>query len=526
MSPTSQQPQIDGPIIVASNRGPVSFHLEDGHLVAERGSGGLVTALAGLLFQTDTTWLSAAMTDGDREIAARDAPIDVEPQGHARFLSIPPDRYSRYYNDIANRILWFLHHYLFPVAYEPAFDRSVEHAWEDFREVNRLFAEALAKEGDRDPVYLIQDYHLALVPAMLRELRPDARITHFSHTPFCGPTYMRFLPERLRAELLRGMLGADVLGFQAEQWAENFLLDARALPETRTDQRRHRIEVEGRTVLVRAYPIALDPVPLRAAATSDRVKTIREELEAWRGGTRLLLRVDRFELSKNIDRGFQAFGIFLKEHPEWRGKVKFLALLPLSRTVLPEYKAYAKHCMQTVDSINRRYGRKDWTPIEVRTDENYEQAVAAYGLYDALLVNPVFDGMNLVAMEGPLVNRRRGSLILSRNAGAFARLGRHAIGVNPFDLSETAQAILQALEMPPSERAGRSRSLARAVLSSNPSRWLTAQLRDLATARRLTGQTAEQRNESRRSVDEHVRHVPQLGGGLGSAHGDLGRHEP
>jgi trehalose 6-phosphate synthase len=480
MSPT-RPAALESPLVVASNRGPVSFHRSnEGELIGERGSGGLVTALAGVLFESDATWLAAAMTDGDHEVAASGHPIDVDPAGRAAFVDLPPERYHGYYNGVSNRVLWQLHHYLFDLSYLPTWDAESRQIWDDYREVNRLFAEALDQQRDRQPVYLVQDYQLSMVPRFLRELQPDARIAHFTHTPFAAPAYMRVLPGPFREDLLRGMLGADVLGFQAEQWAENFLLSARdSLPDVHVDVRRRRVKVGNRTVLVRTYPVSLDPGPLRATARSAEVKAIRQEIVAWRGDAKLLVRVDRLELSKNVLRGFQAFESFLHDRPDWHGRVRFLALLPRSRTEIPEYQLYAERVREAVDTINAKFGGAGWEPIEMRTDENYAQAVAAYGLYDALLVNPIFDGMNLVAMEGPLVNKRHGALVLSRNAGAFARLGRHAIAVNPFDVDETAHAIAEALEMPDAERVHRARGLARAVLTRNPVRWLTAQLRDL-----------------------------------------------
>ena len=504
---------LESPLVVASNRGPVSFHRSDeGELVGERGSGGLVTALAGVLFESDATWLAAAMTEGDHEVAESGHPIGVDPAGHAAFVDIPPERYHGYYNGVSNRVLWQLHHYLFDLSYLPTWDAESRQIWDDYREVNRLFAQALDQHRDREPVYLVQDYQLSMVPRFLRELRPNARIAHFTHTPFAAPAYMRVLPGPFREDLLRGMLGADVLGFQAEQWAENFLLSARdSLPDVHVDVRRRRVRVGDRTVLVRTYPVSLDPGPLRAAARSDEVKAIRKEIVAWRGDAKLLLRVDRLELSKNVLRGFQAFESFLHDRPDWHGRVRFLALLPRSRSEIPEYQQYAERCREAVDMINAKFGGAGWEPVEMRTDENYAQAVAAYGLYDALLVNPIFDGMNLVAMEGPLVNKQHGALVLSRNAGAFARLGRHAIAVNPFDVAETASAIAEALEMPEDERVRRARGLTRAVLTRNPVRWLTAQLRDLDVVAAMgseASQGSQDLEESGRAFHQEVGGTP------------------
>jgi trehalose 6-phosphate synthase len=276
------------------------------------------------------------------------------------------------------------------------------------------------------------------------------------------------------------------------------------LHDAHVDVRRRRVEIDGRTVLVRTYPVSLDPEPLRATSRSKEVKDIRKDLLAWKEDASLLVRVDRLELSKNIVRGFQAFETFLHDRPDWHGKVRFLSLLPTSRTEIPEYQIYAERVREMVDMINAKFGGAGWQPIEMRTDESYARAVAAYGIYDTLLVNPIFDGMNLVAMEGPLVNRQQGSLVLSQNAGAFARLGRHALAVNPFDVAETAEAIAAGLEMPREERVRRARGLTRAVLARNPVRWLTAQLRDLDVLRGIESHRAEELEEPEGAVHFNI----------------------
>ena len=480
-------------VIVASNRGPVAFERDErGELEARRGSGGLVTALTGALHAAEGLWVAAAMSDGDRE-AARAAPggvIDMRAHGSAyrlRYLDIPADTYDGYYNRISNGILWFAHHYLWDAVRTPSFGDTELHAWDDYVDVNQRFAQVLAEEGGRQPgrpVYLVQDYHLALVPRMLRELVPDSLIAHFSHTSIAGPTYLRILPTAMHDALLRGMLGADVLGFHAQAWAENFLMSSRSLPGVRADLARSRIGVDGRQVLVRIHPISVDARALRESATEPQSRRRRREINRWRGNQRLILRVDRLELSKNIVRGFQAYELLLHRKRAWRGRVAFLALLSPSRMELDAYRTYAEECLAEAERINHELGEPDWSPIDIRVLDDYVGAVAAYGLYDVLMVNPVIDGMNLVAMEGPLLNRRHGVLVLSRNAGAFGRLGRYALPVNPFDIGEMADALGTALDMPMDERQRRARGLSRLVLSNPPERWVGGQLEDLEQARR------------------------------------------
>ena len=478
-------------VVIAANRGPVTFGRDDeGELVAARGTGGLVTALTGAL-QSGGAWIAAAMSDGDREMAARDPDghIDVtadDTKYQLRYLTFSHDQFDGYYNFVSNGILWFAHHYLWDAARTPVWGPSTQRAWGQYTEVNRIFATALAEEAARqpgDPALLIQDYHLSLAPRFLRELMPNASIAHFSHTPMAGPTYLRILPTQMRRELLRGLLGADVLGFHSEAWAENFLLSARNIEGTKVDLGRSRVIMEGREIIVRVHPMSVEAGPMRELAASPRVRRIRQRLETWRGDARLILRVDRMELTKNIRRGFLAYETFLQRYPRWRERVKFLALLSPSRTELPEYKAYNRECLAEAERINRELGTREWKPIEVRVRDDYERAIAAYGIYDVLMVNPVIDGLNLVAMEGPLVNRRHGVLILSRNAGAFYRLERWAMGVNPFDISEQAEALAQGLAMSEEDKTRRARGLSRLIQANPPSRWVSHQLRDLDRVR-------------------------------------------
>jgi trehalose 6-phosphate synthase len=290
----------------------------------------------------------------------------------------------------------------------------------------------------------------------------------------------------MRDALLRGMAGADVLGFQAKQWAENYLLSARSLSGLKV-LRGGRLDLDGHMASVRAFPVAVSAQPLRETADTDAARAVRAELTQWRGDCALILRVDRLEPSKNILRGFKGYELFLRRNPSWHGRVQFLCLLSPSREEVPEYQTYAEECLAEAARVNEAFGTKDWEPVTVKVQEDYGYAVAAYDLYDALLVNPTYDGMNLVAMEGPLVNRHDGVLVLSRNAGAHARLGRHVLGINPFDLAETSNAILEALEMPAEERARRSRGLSRSIQAHTPPNWLASQLEAVDQVRPPSG---------------------------------------
>ncbi len=477
-------------VLVASNRGPVTFTNVDGQLEAQRGSGGLVSALAPAVQETGGLWVAAAMNAEDKAKASEDPRGRMEVKiddavYRLRLLSFEDDVYDRFYNSISNRLLWFLHHYLWDLPRSPVLGVGARHAWDAYRSVNVSFAGALAEEvEDTESSVLVQDYHLSLVPSALREMSPRTRTAYFHHVPFAAADYLRLLPLEIREQLITGLLGADLVGFHTERWAENFLSACRLLDDATVMYRRRAVRWQGRLVRVGVYPIAIDAPQLRAAASEPAVRRKRKELERWRGDRRLLLRVDRTDLSKNIIRGFQSYERFLRRFPQWRRQVVFLALLHPSRSDVPEYRVYLEECLQEAQRINETYGDADWTPVTTRMNQDFDDVLAAYQTYDALMVNPVFDGMNLVAKEGPTLNRKHGVLILSRTAGAYAELGRAAIGVDPVDLAGMAEAIELALTMPEEERAVRAAALRRTAASRSPAQWARRQLRDLE---RLTG---------------------------------------
>ncbi|MFH8836542.1 trehalose-6-phosphate synthase [Streptomyces sp. NPDC017868] len=447
-------------VLVASNRGPVSYvRGEDGSLEARKGGGGLASALS-TIDSRDTLWVCAALSEGDREAVRRGT---AEPG--VRMLDIDPTTYTDAYNGIANSVLWFLHHHLYDIPREPVFDADFHRRWESYRAYNRAFAEALAAEAAEGAAVLVQDYHLALVPGLLRDLRPDLRIAHFTHTPWASPAYLGMLPTDVREELLRGMLGADRLGFHTEAWASAFQACAGDLGQGRTQ--------------VAAYPLGVDGEELRALAyrpeVDDRLARLRDEV----GDRKSIVRVDRTELSKNILRGLQAYRELLTTHPEWRDRVVHLASAYPSRQDLEAYRAYTAAVRSLAAEINAEFGTADWQPVLVSVEDDFTRSLAAYRLADVALVNPVRDGMNLVAKEIPVVSETGCALVLSREAGAYEELHEDALVVNPFDVTETAEALHTALTMPPSERADRTKRLAATATSLPPQRWFLAQLEAL-----------------------------------------------
>jgi trehalose 6-phosphate synthase len=455
--------------VLVSNRGPLAFHLEDGEPVAGEVGGGLAGSLHPMVVGTGATWVACAMGEADKMAAADGRMVE----GGLRIELVEPDAdvYNMAYNVVSNAILWFCHHHLFDAARRPRADRRWIEAWEAYREFNHLFAERVAKVAPEGARVLVQDYHLALLGAELARLRPDVRSAHFTHTPFADPSVLRMLPTAVAAEMLEAMAGFGTCGFHSERWAASY--------------RAGQIELGGRTAggggaaSTFVSPLSTDRDRLLAEFEHPAVARSLERLEERIGGDDrdVIVRVDRMELSKNLLRGFWAYEELLATEPDRRERVVFVALAYPTRQGLPEYLAYQNEVESTVARINERWGTPGWTPIVLGVEDDYHRSLAALSLSDVLLVNPVRDGLNLVAKEGPLLNNRNGVLALSREAGAFEELQGAALEVNPFDVSGTAAVLSRALDMDADERGSRASWLRSLILARRPEDWLEDQRR-------------------------------------------------
>jgi len=471
-------------LIVVSNRGPVSYSRNaDGERVAGRGGGGLATALRGLVPRHDVTWIASAISDEDRAVAAEAGGAIEESVGGGRLrlvlLGHDPSAYDRYYNVVANPLLWFAQHYLWGFARAPVLDQSFAKAWATgYVRVNESYAEAVVAELDNNPdaVVFFHDYHLYLAPRIVRDARPDAVLAHFVHIPWPQSDAWTVLPNELRRAIHDGLLANDVVGLHTNRWCRNFVACASDLLGVERDES-GRLVHRGHPTAVASRPISVDCSEFEELARADAVLEAERGIERERP-ERLVLRVDRTDPSKNIVRGFTAFGLLLDRHPEWRGRARMLALLDPSRQDIPEYADYLEALEREAGAVNTRYAGA----IDVRIEDDFPLSVAAYKQYDVLLVNPVFDGLNLVAKEGPIVNRRNGVLVLSENAGAYEELGEWAVGVNPFDVLGQAEALHAALSMDDAERARRAAALAAYVREHDIGHWIDGQLADLEAA--------------------------------------------
>lgn len=480
----------DHTLIIASNRGPVSMsRSEDGTLQFQRSSGGLVTALLGLSQNINVTWIASALDDIEREW--RRGVVNLEDSGKTINLDLVPledDVYNGYYNIISNPLLWFLQHSMWNFVSSPTITRETWQAWKQgYVAANYQFAQTIAahvSSCEQRSIVMLQDYHLYLVARDLRaalkrrKCLNQATITHFIHIPWPGTEDLRILPAKMRQAILDGMTGADVLGFQTRDDAVNFLRSVEShLPRAHVNYRHYRIWYRNHATYVRDFPISIDVNALRNQAQSSEVLDYSTQFEEIVQGEQLILRVDRTEPSKNIVRGFQAFGEMLEMHPEHIGNVKFLALLVPSRLEVGEYRNYHDELMAAAGWVNSKFGTGDWEPVRVMLGENYPRAISALKQYDVLLVNSITDGMNLVAKEGPIVNTRNGVLVLSETTGASHQLEQGAMIVSPCDVYATAEALHQALVMSSEERETRGKRLQRLIEESDINDWFYNQIK-------------------------------------------------
>jgi trehalose 6-phosphate synthase len=448
-------------MIVVSHRGPFRFERTgDETFVAHRGAGGVVSAL-GPLFgpEQEACWIAAAMSDDDHA-AVHAGATDVAGDVGLTLLALDRDQHRLHYDIVSNGVLWFLHHGLFDRVRRPRFDTHFRDAWDAYVAVNDAFAAAVADTAGDGDVVLVQDYHLSLVPGRLRKQRPDLHVVHFTHTPFAGPDDITVLPSDV-AEQMCGALATGPAGFHTARWAEAYTRSVR------------RVLGEG-AARPASFVSSLGPdvAALEEVARTPAARAAASALADAVGERLVIVRTDRIEPSKNIVRGFLAFDRLLEARAGLRGRVVFVAMVYPSRQGLAEYLAYGNEIEQAVARINDRWATRDWTPILFDDRDDFARSVAAMQRYDVLLVNPLRDGLNLVAKEGPVVNRRDGIVCLSPEAGAYDELHAAVLPVHPYDIEHTAAALDTALTMPFDERAARADRLRELATARTPADWL------------------------------------------------------
>lgn len=471
-------------LVIVANRGPNDFVWEDGRWRTRPSTGGLVSMLAPLASRPDVTWC-CCVSEPPQAVEARHglyttAAEQADPGLHVMPIVLPASLFYAYYSQISNEVLWMLQHGL-PLPSDVSAARSSRAAaWEQgYVAANSRLANTIASSGWQPRAFLLQDYHLYPLPAMLRARFPSTPILHFTHIPFPGPGKWSQLPLAWCERVIRGLVGADVVGFQTSQDLEHFVDCCRSFGY-RVHESGHTLDTDdGRQVRVRVYPASISPEEVRDVLARPSVAEARHRLAAP-PGHQTIVRVDRLDPSKNQLAGFLAFERVLDQHPELHGRVRFDAFLVPSRTDLEVYRTYREAVFGRIEAINTRFAARCGGPvIQVFYTNDRDQALAAMSDADVLLANSLADGMNLVVKEWAIASRRPGVLVASDRMGARAEVEASALLVDPADVEGTARAMAEALAMPAAQRKVRLQRLRTRVEAWTARDWLVAQLRDL-----------------------------------------------
>ena len=447
-------------VVIASNREPVMHERDAGEIRVVQPASGMVVALDPIVRATGGVWVAHGSGTADRLVVdsrGRMAMPPEKPRYTLRRVWLTRKEENGYYFGLSNRALWPLCHIVYT---RPRFSRN---DWEAYRNVNRRFCDAILEEVDGCPaIVFIQDYHLALLPRLLRQERPDLALVHFWHIPWPNREAFRIFP--WGEELLDGLLGNDIMGFHIQYHCNNFMDTVDRGIEAKVDYEQFQIFRGGRPTHVRAFPISVDFRQIGKDATSGPVEERRlnfiKELGDEVLRTRVFVGADRIDYTKGIPERIRGFDLLLKNHPELREKVTLLQLAAPSRTHIEEYRDINDKLDDLVDEVNWRHQTEDWMPIRfLRAHHDYQAVLASYRLADILVVTSLHDGMNLVAKE--FISARNdgdGVLLLSRYTGAARELA-DALLVNPYDTDELADAMYEAYIMPEKERRKRMRRM-------------------------------------------------------------------
>jgi len=472
-----------GDVIVVSNREPyIHVRKADGAIGVQHPASGLVTALEPVMRACAGTWIAHGSGTADRETVDKHDRVDVPPGESAyrlRRVWLTPEEESGYYSGFANEGLWPLCH----IAHVRPVFRSSDFA--QYRAVNAKFADAVVKEARTDaPIVLVQDYHFALLPRMIRERLPNATVVTFWHIPWPNPEAFSICP--WRAELLDGLLGSSILGFHTQFHCNNFLDTVDRTLEARVDRETFDVSFAGHATAVRRYPISIawPPEPLaRQWGVGHARAAVRERLGVG-ADVRVGVGIDRLDYTKGILERFHAVGRLLETHPEWVGRFTFVQIAAPTRGMIADYRDYASRAKALADEINQRFASSGVAPIRLIAE--HHEADAVYEYYraaDVCIVSSLHDGMNLVAKEFVAArDDERGVLILSQFAGASRELPE-ALIVNPYDADQCAAALQRALTMPEDEQRDRMRLMRGLLREFNVYRWAGRMLMDAAAIR-------------------------------------------
>lgn len=454
-----------GKLIIASNRLPVTVKLIDGEFVLLPSTGGLATGLAGLLTSQESIWVGwhgcSDPLDADQEER-----LTAELRSRRLYsIHLSEADIQGYYNDVSNGALWPLYHYQterMPLSL---------HGWHEYCQVNERFCEEIATQYQEGDDIWIHDYHLQLLPALLRERLPNARIGFFLHIPFPSSEIFRILP--WRRQILEGLLGADVIGFHTHAYARHF--KSALLRVLGIDAYADQIMVGGRSTKIGAFPLGIDvsQIALRADEAQCELASALKAMKSEGRAQHLMLAIDRLDYTKGLPRRLLALENLLENSPELRGEVVLVQIAAPSRDDVPAYESYRREVEGLVGRINGRFGMPGYQPIHyVSRSFSQDEILALYKHVDVMVVTPLRDGMNLVAKEFVATRDDLDSvLVLSEFAGAAAELGE-AVHVNPYDIADSAAGMLTAIKMPADERKARMKALRERVVQFDASAWV------------------------------------------------------
>jgi trehalose 6-phosphate synthase len=485
-------------IVILANREPyIHQHNSDGGIEVQHPASGLVTALEPVMRACSGVWVAHGSGNADRETVDRNDHVRVPPgeeSYHIRRVWLSEEEQQGYYYGLSNEGLWPLCH----VAHARPVFRSED--WRQYRAVNQKFADAVCSEVDsKDPIILVQDYHFALAPAMIRKRLPAATVIVFWHIPWPNAERMGICP--WRNELLEGMLGSSILGFHTQLHCNNFIDTVDRYLETRIDREQNAVVMQGHRTLIRPYPIALE-WPVRWVEAAPSTEDCRAQV--WRDlglkpNALLGVGVDRLDYTKGVEERLLAVELLLERYPEFRGRFSFAQLAAPSRTKIDRYRELNETVERLADRINQRFGKEGYLPIILlRSHHEPPEVFRFFRAADLCYVSSLHDGMNLVAKEFVAARTDlRGVLMLSEFTGAAREL-TEALIVNPYDLEGSSNAMAAALMMPADEQADRMRSMRSLLAQFNVYRWAGKMLVDAARLRnqdRVTGRLAERSSQ-------------------------------
>jgi trehalose 6-phosphate synthase len=470
-------------VIVVSNREPYIHNLKDGGIDLVVPASGLVSALEPITRACAGTWIAYGGGSADRLTVDDSDRVMVPPDKPSytlRRVWLSEEEYQGYYLGFANEGLWPLCHIAFT---RPVFRES---DWETYQEVNRKFAETVVEEArNEQPIVLVQDYHFALLPRMIRERLPQAIVITFWHIPWPNSEVFSICP--WREKILDGLLGSSIIGFHTQFHCNNFIESVDRFLESRIEREDAAISHGGQTSLVHAYPISIEwpPALLGSLPSVAECRTAIRERHGIAGDVKLCVGVERLDYTKGILDRFQALDHLFAHHPEWIGRLTFLQVAAPSRGTLPSYRHLHEECLRQADELNERYGHDGYRPVVMVAEHHTQRQVhEIYRAADLCMVTSLHDGMNLVAKE--FVASRddgQGVLVLSMFAGAAREL-LEALIVNPYDAAMMSEAMLQGLTMSREEQHSRIRRMREIVADNNVYRWAGSMLLDAARLRK------------------------------------------